>query len=217
MNLGFHDLQAWDEALYTVRAQGILKFGGWIDQSAFAIDGLYSSLHPPLQVWLTVGLFSLLDVNEYSARILSALAGAATLFVVAALGKRLANSTTGLVAALLFGLNPFVTFFARQGQFDSLLVFFLTLSAYYYIRSTEDISFRWPVLAGFALGAALMTKLFVALGLPLAVIAFLFMRKRPLGTVVLKQLGVSLAVAGLVALPWHAYRTRIHADGTPLF
>ena len=31
VNIGFLDLQAWDEALYAARAEGILRFGGWKD------------------------------------------------------------------------------------------------------------------------------------------------------------------------------------------
>lgn len=67
LNLGFEDLQAWDEALYAVRAEGILRFGGFLDQTQFSIGGLYSSLHPPLYVWLTSVSFFLFGVTEFAA------------------------------------------------------------------------------------------------------------------------------------------------------
>jgi 4-amino-4-deoxy-L-arabinose transferase-like glycosyltransferase len=123
LNLGFLDLQAWDEALYAVRAEGILRFGGWLDQTPFAVDGLYSSLHPPLFIWLTTLSFVLFGVTEFSARFFSAIFGGLTLIVIYRIGKRLADAQVGFFAALLFGLNPFVTFLARQGQFDATLVF----------------------------------------------------------------------------------------------
>src|SRR3989339_198522 len=118
VNLGFVDLQAWDEALYAVRAEGVLVFGAWADQTEFAIDGLYSALHPPLYVWLTALSFSLFDVTEFSARFFAAVSGTLTLFVIYSIGRRLSNRSVGLIAALLFGLNPFALFFSRQGQFD---------------------------------------------------------------------------------------------------
>jgi hypothetical protein len=39
INLGFLDLQAWDEALYAVRAEGIILFGGILDQTPFSKIG----------------------------------------------------------------------------------------------------------------------------------------------------------------------------------
>ncbi|MEX2115509.1 MAG: glycosyltransferase family 39 protein [Bacteroidota bacterium] len=216
-NLGFLDLQAWDEALYTVRAQAIIRFGEWIDQSALAIDGLYSSLHPPLYVWLTAFMFQLFGEEEWSARFISALAGAATLPIIALLGKRLANPETGLVAALFFGLNPFVTFFARQGQLDSLLVFLLTLSVYYFVKALEEEGPKAPLLAGLTLGLALMTKLFVAFVIPAAVFLFVIRGTNRPGKIVIVRLVTALAVAATISIPWHAFMALTYADGNPLF
>jgi len=217
VNLGFLDLQAWDEALYTVRAQAIIHFGAWLDQSPHAIGGLYSSLHPPLYVWLTAGIFHLFGEGEAAARTISTLAGAATLPFIALLGKRLANPETGLVAALLFGLNPFVTFFARQGQFDTLLVFFLTVSAYYFLETLDEPRGKAPLLAGLSLGLALMTKLFVAFLMPGAVFLVLLRRINKPGKALITRLAAALAVAAVISIPWHTFMALSHADGNPLF
>ena len=75
VNLGFLDLQAWDEALYAVRAETIAQFGAILDQTPFSIGGLYSSLHPPLYVWLTSVSFLLFGVTEFAARFFSAIFG----------------------------------------------------------------------------------------------------------------------------------------------
>ncbi|HXG06240.1 MAG TPA: glycosyltransferase family 39 protein, partial [Nitrososphaera sp.] len=161
INLGFKDLQAWDEALYAMRAEGILRFGGWLDQTSFAVDGLYSSLHPPLYVWLTTIAFHLFGVNEFSARFFSALLGGLTLFVIYGIGKKIVNRHVGFLAAVLFGLHPFTTFFARQGQFDTALVFFLSLAVYFLNNNEYQPSPRNVILAGLSTSAALMTKLYV--------------------------------------------------------
>jgi len=106
VNLGFLDLQAWDEALYSMRAQAALYPGLWIDQTPLAIDGLYSSLHPPFYVWGTALVYQLLGVSEFSSRFVSALSAGVTIFVIYLIGKELRSKQTGIIAALLYSFTP---------------------------------------------------------------------------------------------------------------
>ncbi len=216
LNLGFLDLQAWDEALYAVRSVGILQFGGILDQTSFSIGGLYSSLHPPLYVWLTSVSFLIFGVTEFAVRFFSAVFGGLTLMVIYKMGKELSSPKVGFIAAMLFGLNPFVSFYSRQGQFDTTLVFFLSLSVLYLLRYESRGGLHYAVLGGLAIGAALMTKLFVGFGIPLT---YFFWKaathegKDPLW----KPLLVSLGVALLVSAPWYIYMTIVRGYGNPLF
>lgn len=216
VNLGFVDLQAWDEALYAVRAEGVLIFGAWADQAEFAIDGLYSALHPPLYVWLTALSFSLFDVTEFSVRFFAAVSGTLTLFVIYFIGRRLSNRSVGLIAALLFGLNPFALFFSRQGQFDSTLTLFLSLALLGLLHSGKSNGWTPAFLAGIATGAALMTKLFVGWGIPLAYLLWIVTRReeRRDGWM---RLGFLVLGTILVAAPWHIFMTVQHGDGDPFF
>jgi 4-amino-4-deoxy-L-arabinose transferase-like glycosyltransferase len=216
INLGFLDLQAWDEALYAVRAQGILLYGGFFDQTPFSIGGLYSALHPPLHVWFTTASFYVLGVSEFAARFTSAVFGILTLFVLFQIGKELEHQFVGLVAALLFGLNPYVTFLARQGQFDTTLVFFLALAFMWYLRMEKDHQMNQAAYAGLAVGAALMTKLFVGFGIPLTY--FLWRITQPVDQKSpIKFFLLSLAAMAIVFIPWHAYITIVRGFGNPLF
>lgn len=217
VHLGFKDLQAWDEALYAMRAEGILHFGGWLDQTSFAVDGLYSSLHPPLYVWLTTIAFHLFGVNEFSARFFSALLGGLTLFVIYGIGKKIVNRHVGFLAAVLFGMHPFTTFFARQGQFDTALVCFLTLAVYFLINNEYQPSPRNATLAGLCTGAALMTKLYVGMGIPAAYAVWILSSRSGFKSKQWKTLGLLLLVTGIVALPWHLIMTLTHGNGDPLF
>jgi len=216
LNLGFLDLQAWDEALYAVRSVGILQFGGILDQTSFSIGGLYSSLHPPLCVWLTSVSFLIFGVTEFAARFFSAVFGGFTLMVIYKMGKELHSSKVGFIAAMLFGLNPFVSFYARQGQFDTALVFFLSLSVLYLLKYESRGGLHFAFLGGLAIGAALMTKLFVGFGIPLA---YFFWKaathegKEPLWKPFLMFLGAAL----LVSAPWHVYMTVVRGSSNPLF
>jgi hypothetical protein len=216
VNLGFLDLQAWDEALYAVRSAGILQFGGLFDQTSFSIGGLYSSLPPPLYVWLTSVSFLIFGVNEFAVRFFSAIFGGLTLIVIYKMGKELHSPKLGFLAAMLFGLNPFVSFYARQGQFDTTMVFFLSFAVLCLLRYELHGRPRYALIAGLAIGAALMTKLFIGFGIPLA---YFFWKaathdgKAPIWRPLLMSLGVAL----LISAPWHVYMTVVRGLGNPLF
>jgi 4-amino-4-deoxy-L-arabinose transferase-like glycosyltransferase len=216
LNLGFLDLQAWDEALYAIRSVGILQFGGIFDQTSFSVGGLYSALHPPLYVWLSSVSFLIFGVTEFAIRFFSALFGGLTLMIIYKMGKELHSPKAGFIAAMLFGLNPFVSFFARQGQFDTTLVFFLSLSTLYLLRYEARGGLHHAALGGVAIGAALMTKLFVGFGIPLT---YFFWKaathedKDPFW----KPLLVSVGMAILVSAPWYVYMTIVRGNGNPLF
>jgi len=218
VNLGYVDLQPWDESLYAVRAETIIKFGDWLDQTPHSIDGHYSSTHPPLYVWLTAFAYKVFGVNEFSARFFSAVFGACTIVLVYFFGRRLFSHTTGFIAALFLGLNPFYTFWTRQGQFDVALVFFLTLGAYLYLLSVDSTRpWKYFLAAGAAIGLGLMTKLFVCLIVPFAALCAMFVFDRGRWGSHLQAIIVSTAVAFMIALPWHLMMTIRYGNGDPLY
>jgi 4-amino-4-deoxy-L-arabinose transferase-like glycosyltransferase len=217
INLGFLDMQAWDEGIYAVRAETISKFGLFLDQTTKAVDGLYSALHPPLYVWLTALSFEIFGVGEFAARFFSAVFGAMTIVVAYKIGTLLRNERTGLIAALLYGLAPVVLFYSRQGQFDATLVFFLSLSVYLLLLAIKRESSWFAFLAGLSTGAALMTKLFVGLGIPLSMITWILATKKLRSGKQWALFGVLCGAAVLVAAPWHIYMTAIHGGGDPTF
>ena len=217
INLGFLDLQAWDEALYAVRAQAILRAGLWLDQTSHAIDGLYSSLHPPFYVWATAIAYQLFGESEFAARFFATLSGGLTVFVIYFIGRELRSKETGLVAALLYSLNPFTVFFSRQGQFDSLLVLFLALSALGLIISIQRIGRKGTVVAGILVGCALMTKLFVAFGIPVAYVLWILIVRPENRKEHWIRTGIIIMLASAVSGPWHVYMTVVHGNGDPFF
>jgi asparagine N-glycosylation enzyme membrane subunit Stt3 len=217
VNLGFTDLQAWDEALYAVRAQVVFHSGLWLDQTRLAIDGLYSSLHPPLYVWGTALAFQVFGISEMSARFVSALSGGITVFVIYYLGKELRSKQTGIIAALLYSFAPFTMFYSRQGQFDALLVLFLSLSVLAIVTDMRQPKPRHAVMAGVFVGCALMTKLFVAFGIPVVYALWIFATNPENRRAHWVRLGILLLVSSVVAAPWHVYMMITHGAGNPLF
>jgi len=222
INLGFADMQAWDEGLYAVRTVGLLTFGAWLDQSSVSIWGIYSSLHPPLYIWLSAPFVEFIGNTEFAHRVVSTLFGAFTVPILYWIGLRLSSDeregmAIGFIGALLFALNPFIDFYARQGQFDTTLLFFMALSVLCIIRGVERNSLTWSVGAGIAIGLGLMTKLFVAAGIPLAFAIWIVVARRHRDGRIWLQLGIACTIAMVIAAPWHAMMVIRHGEGNPLF
>ncbi len=210
-NLGFLDLQRWDESLHAVRTLTIIRFGDRLDQSPHHIQaagdstGVYYAAHPPLYSWCTALLYRTIGISEFSTRCVSAIAGALTIILVYLIGSRFFSRTAGFYGALLLGLTPFYNFMTRQGQYDVFLTFWITLAMYSWLRGfsggSNDRS--WIIITGIAIGLGLMTKLFVAGGVLVILIFSLLLLSSPQKKVYGKELGKVILIAGIIALPWY--------------
>ncbi len=213
VDLDFAEVQAWDEALYGLRAKSITEFGDWLDQSAHAYGGLYSAAHPPLYIWLTALAMEVAGASPVTVRLWAALFGALSVLTVSLLFR---DRLSGFYAALLLGLCPFFFFSSRQGQLDVPYTFFIVLSLYFLLRYERTAaSRRWLVLAGTAGGLALMSKIIVGLFVPLIAGLFILVRvirgekdRRRGGIEWLTLFAVSLGIA----LPWHVFMFFEHGD-----
>jgi len=209
MNLGNFDLQAWDEALYAVRAKSIYFFHCFLDQSAYSIGGLYSSTHPPLYVWLTTLAFYLFGISEFSARFFSAFFGLGSLFIIYLIANNLFNSKVAFFSTFFLLTNPFFTFWTMQGQFDIALLFFSSATLYFYIRSTEEGFNKSIILAGILLGLALMIKLFVAIYILIVILLYEYFRKNNSNWSNPLKL---FCISAIVSLPWHLFMIVSHSN-----
>jgi hypothetical protein len=79
----------------------------------------------------------LLSDSEFTVRILSVIPGVATIPLIYLLGRRLFDAKIGLIAALLLAVNAFHIQYSQEARSYSLLVFLLTLSSWFLIRSME--------------------------------------------------------------------------------
>ena len=209
INLGNFDLQAWDEALYAVRAKSIYFFNCFLDQSAYSIDGLYSSTHPPLYVWLTTLAFYLFGISEFSARFFSAFFGLGSLLIIYLIAKNLFDFKVAFFSTFFLLTNPFFTFWTMQGQFDIALLFFSSATLYFYIISTEEGFSKSIIFAGLFLGLALMIKLFVAIYILIVILLYEYFRKNNSNWSNPFKL---FCISAIVALPWHIFMIISHSN-----
>lgn len=165
IDLGFGEMQQWDESLYALRTLVILRFGEFYDQSAHMLGGAYYSAHPPLYVWLS-GVFAFVfGEHVWIFRFSSALAGAASVYLTYRIAGKTVSQRAALFSALFVGFHPLITLSSRQGQLDIVLMFLMMMflsCAIDYLEKKKTIYLFGGVCA---LALALMTKLFFAGGM----------------------------------------------------
>jgi 4-amino-4-deoxy-L-arabinose transferase-like glycosyltransferase len=211
--LGFGEMQQWDEAIYALRSQVILQFGALWDQSAAMLSGMYYSAHPPLYVWLSTSGLLLFGDELWVYRLPSAIAGALLVPLLYRLSRLSQSTLRSLAVTGLFAFAPLPALYSRLGQLDLLLtagMMAALLFALLALRSGKRVD---VLLAGVALGCALMTKLFFALAIPAgvalsAVVLSGRQRKRALGIAVAMTL-ISLPLW----VPWAWSFAVTHGDG----
>ena len=212
-NLGFKEIQMWDEALYAVRAKAIYYFNCWLDQTDYADGGLYSSSHPPLYIWLTALLYKFFTINEFTSRFFSALFSSLCLVLTYLLIKKFFNRKSALISIPFLGSIYLFIFYSRQGQLDIAYIFFITLSIYFYLEFLSSGRKRYILISGISFGFALMTKIIVGFFAIITISIFLFIeliRKIVKFKEILSQIA-TLTLTGLIlASPWHIFMLKIH-------
>ncbi len=98
-----------------------------------------------------------------------------TIFIVYKIGKEFYNEFLGLVAALLLSINPYYLWFSAFVKQDSMAIFFVMLSFYFFIKYIYYEKIKFYYFSMFIAGMAASTK-YVA-GLVLVTIITIFIIK----------------------------------------
>lgn len=143
----FPEIEA-DEGLWTNSPKNFVAFGDWF------MDGRKHMFLSPAFSYGVAGLFSLLGPSIAAARVLSALAGAASVWLlyVTVRGCTGKNSTA-LIAALLFGFDEMSILMSRRALVECLELFFVLGAAALFVRRD-----RWKWAGAIMLAFALLAK-----------------------------------------------------------
>ena len=198
--LGEPALKNWDEGLYAEIAREMLQTGDWLNlkwQQALWFE------KPPLTFWSTALLFRQFGVNEFSARAIAALSGAGTVAVTYAIGNRIFNRACGLVAALILMTTFQFVQISRLLNTDVLLLFFIVLAIYGYLR-TRDGDGRWWYLVSTSCALGFMVKDFAVVSALAAIALAVVFDRQLLETINSKHFRFSVLLALAIVIPWHA-------------
>lgn len=155
--------------------------------------------HPPLFYFLLRGV-ALVSTGPAAMRSVSAIAGTAAVVLAAALGRRVAGNTGGLLSAAALAGFPAYVFSSRDGR-GYMLASCLALAAVLALwRAVERPSQARLAVYGLAVLAAVYTHYFDVLAVVTALSAALVMFRPPRSTVV--KLCATCAAGMLPLVPW---------------
>lgn len=213
VGLGAMGLTDRDEGRNAEAGREMLETGDWITPT-FNYEPRFAK--PVLVYWLMGLSFRWLGVDEFSARLPSAIFGLGLIFLQYLFVSRFCGPAIGLFGALMLLLNIEIIGLSRLVLTDSVLIFLTTLSLFsfwlgFHGRSQERW-WRWMFYLGMAL--ATLAKGPVGFLVPLLTVALYVTATRqwrrfweqgsPL---------VGSALFALVAAPWYAMMWSLHGTG----
>ena len=149
--LVFSGYQSGDDAAYIARA--------------FAYsEGDFS---PPYSHWgsrllpviLTAFSFFIFGVNDFATALFPFVFSIGGILVAYLIGRQVADSKVGLIAAFFMAIFPMDVLFASQLFPYSFLSCLCSLSLYLFLKGEENERLAWFFLAGFALGLAYLSRI----------------------------------------------------------
>jgi 4-amino-4-deoxy-L-arabinose transferase-like glycosyltransferase len=207
-HLGTPALKNWDEAIYAEVAKEILQSGDWVTlhwQHANWFE------KPPLTFWIMAGLFRLFGVSEFSARAVSALAGVGVVAIIYGIGKLQRGPVSGLIAALILLTTFQFVQMSRLVYTDVLLLFFIYVAIYGYLR-VRNGERRWWYVVSVACALGFMVKSFASLFAPAAIAIALVFDRQVNETLRAKQFWLSILAGVVIIVPWHATMIYLHGS-----
>jgi dolichyl-phosphate-mannose-protein mannosyltransferase/DUF2993 family protein len=161
-----------------------------------------SSFYPPLVLCAAGASYRLWPSDVFAAQLVVWLFLGLGMVATYLLGRRVADGTVGVAAAILFATAPFVIFSTLRFQLDLPLAAMVAL-ALYTISTTESFTRRGPALvAGVVTGLGMLTKpTFAVYVLPAVLLALRDVRRPRLLNALLGAI-----VAVLVSAAWYAPR-----------
>lgn len=198
------------EANYALTAKEMLLSGDWMSPQIY---GQYWFDKPVLIYWLIALSYKLFGINEFAARLPSALFSAGTVALADYFGQRLfGNRRAGLLCAVVLATSLEFWLLARMIITDAVLMFFNSAAMVSFYFGFADSGRIWYIAAYALAGLAVLTKGPVGLVIPgLILCTYILVTKRweLLGRLfILPRLAVFLAVV----LPWYMYMYKAHGQ-----
>jgi 4-amino-4-deoxy-L-arabinose transferase-like glycosyltransferase len=200
--LGSHDLWPPDEPRFALVAKEMRMRG---DYSVLSLDNHLYTDKPPLFFWAINGFAWLLGgIDEWAARLPSAVSTLLALFLIERLGTWLYDRRTGLLAALVFATSLQILERGRWASIDMTLnLFVLSAIVLLWLGRSRPDGDRVPIAAAWVMmGLATLAKGPVGLVLPILAIVPWALVERDVRFVrrVLSPSGILLYL--LVTLSW---------------
>lgn len=197
-------LQHPDEGRYAEIAREMAVTGDWLTPR---LNGLKYFEKPPLQYWLGAATFDALGVDEWTARLPTAMAGFLAVIAVGFTAARLASPEAGVYAALVLAGSVWHIGMSQILTLDAVLSLGLTATLCAFLLAQRpglapSAQRNWMLAAYAAAALATLTKGLVALVIPGGALVVYSLVARDWGPWRRLHLLPGLAVYLLLAAPW---------------
>jgi 4-amino-4-deoxy-L-arabinose transferase-like glycosyltransferase len=159
-----------DSCNYAVVAKEILRTHKWLNLYDPVYQGPFY-YHFPLCIWITAGLFKLLGVTTFAAKLFSMFCGVVLVGVIFYFGRLLKNQWVGFFAGLSFLFTNHIVRLSRQCRMDIPVSLFIALAVFSFILAQRR-GRRYYLLFGLFSCLAIFAK--DVFGLAPLVIAFIY-------------------------------------------
>jgi len=199
--LGGNSLWDVDEPNNAVCAREMLQAGNWFVPM---FNGELRFDKPILLYWLMMPSFSLFGINEFSARLPSALAITGLVLVVWYFGRRLLDERSGLIAAVLLATCLHIVVISRAATPDPLLMLSLgfALPALFCIYIEKVASWLLPA-AYVAIALGILAKGPIALAMPVMIMGSFLILMRDFSSWPRFRPWMGLTIITVIAVPWY--------------
>ncbi len=160
-----------------------------------------NSFYPPLYSAFTTVSFELLGASLFSARLVSAVFSIFSLWIVFELAYSMYGGKAALLSSVLLAIMPGYFWLSRLALLEIMLVFFFTLSLFFFYRWLKSHKSWMLVLSGLALGFGFLTKYQVIAAVPVMIVSMLVLGRGQLKRL-FSRFTLFIVAALAVIIPW---------------
>ena len=200
-----------DENFYVTTSRNMIESNDYITP---IYHGKKRFAKPILFYWQVAASYKVFGVNLFSARLVSAFFGALSVPLVYVIARRLFDSKTAMISALLLPGCYLHFQIARWAITDMALNFFILLAFYFFIegfqnKENKNISYY---LIYICMGLGFMIKGPPAIIIPSIVIGSYILISQKLKELSQLKLGIGIAILSAIILPWFITMLAMHGD-----
>ncbi len=205
------------DAVQAQIARTMLESGDWVTAR---LDGVAYLEKSPLIYWLMAVSFRVFGIHDWAARLPLALVVVLLCWVTYRVGRWGFGPQAGIYSGVILATSIGLYLFTRILIPDAALTLTITVVLWAWMRLLEDDTKRpraWAVLMGASLGCGLLLKGLIAAVFPiLAGLTYMACARHALDRAAWRKMSlpIVIAVAMLVAVPWHVLAMRANP---PLF
>lgn len=199
-SLGTTSLWDIDEGLNAEAAREMYESGNWIVPQ---FNFQPRTAKPALLYWLQASAYRTIGVNEFAARLPSAIAAFGVILLTYQLGRRMFDDNTGLLAGIILATSIQFAVLSHAATPDMLMLFGIMLAFTLFWHGYQYDGKLWLITTSVGSAIAVLAKGPVGLALPGLVLTLFLLSRGQLMRWFNWRLLVGAVIFAAIALPWY--------------